>query len=363
MKNLLKKLAEITQDYQRIERQLVDPRVIEDFRKLAELSQKTAKLKPLADLYSEIKKTQKSIVQNQALVSGGQDSELVQMAENEINQLQTKLTQSLSQAKKLLQNLESPKESAGQNEVILEIRGAAGGDEAKLWAEGLERMYSRYAQSQGWKVQCLDDRVIKISGQNAYSQLKLEAGVHRVQRVPVTESQGRIHTSTATVAVLPEIKEAAIKINPDNLELETFRSGGPGGQNVNKVNTAVRIKHIPSNITAVCSGERSQHQNRQLAMEILRAKLWQQAEEEKEQKIKGLRKKAVGKGMRAEKIRTYNFPQNRVTDHRLKKSWHNLEAVLDGQLDEIIKTLSQALPTDSPPKLPLRRSPHQSGKP
>lgn len=343
MNNVLKKLAEITQGYQKIEKQLTDPQVMENFKKLAELSQEAARLRPVADLDGQIQKIQKSLAQNQVLISENKDPELIQMAENEIDQLQTKLAQLLTQAQKLIRNLESPEEdSTSQDKVVLEVRGAAGGDEAKLWAEDLGRMYSRYAQSQGWKVQYLDDGMIKITGKDAYRQLKFEAGVHRVQRVPVTESQGRIHTSTATVVVLPEIKEAAIRIDPHNLELGTFRSSGPGGQNVNKVNTAIRIKHLPSGITVVCSSERSQHQNRQLAMEVLRAKLWQLAEEAKEQKIKGLRKEALGRGMRAEKIRTYNFPQNRITDHRLKKSWHNLESILDGQLGEIIQALTQS---------------------
>ncbi len=224
------------------------------------------------------------------------------------------------------------------NKVILEIRPGAGGDEAKIWADDLLRMYTRFANSQKWQVSEIDEGVIKITGPDAFKKLKSEAGVHRVQRVPKTERYGRIHTSTATVAVLPEIPETKIKINPQDLELQTFRSSGPGGQFVNKVATAVRLKHNPSGITVTSQAERSQEQNRQIALEILRSKLFQKEEEEREEEIQNYRS-AIGRGMRAEKIRTYNFPQNRVTDHRLNKSWKNLDAVLGGDLKKIVSLL------------------------
>ncbi len=222
---------------------------------------------------------------------------------------------------------------------ILEIRPAAGGDEAKIWADDLLRMYTRYANSQGFKTQMLDNGVVKISGPNVFNQLKHEAGVHRVQRIPATERYGRIHTSTATVAVLPEIPETEIKISPNDLEMQTFRSSGPGGQYVNKVATAVRLRHKLTGITVTSQAERRQEQNRQIAMNLLRSKLWQQQEEKKQNKIVDMRRAAVGRGMRAEKIRTYNFPQSRVTDHRIKKSWGNLEAILNGNLEKVIKAL------------------------
>lgn len=220
--------------------------------------------------------------------------------------------------------------------LYLEIRGATGGDEAKIWASDLYRMYFRYAVKRGWKISSLNENVLKISGPGAFDSLKNEAGVHRVQRVPVTERRGRIHTSTATVAVLPEIKETEIKINPADLEIQFFRASSQGGQNVQKVSTAVRLIHKPSGIVVTAQRERFQEQNRAIALNLLRAKLFERQEEEKMRTVAGYRS-VIGRGMRAEKIRTYNFPQNRITDHRLKKSFGNLASILDGNLDKIIE--------------------------
>jgi peptide chain release factor 1 len=222
---------------------------------------------------------------------------------------------------------------------ILEIRGATGGDEAKIWARDLIRMYSRFAIAHSWKVEHLEDEVIRIKGPSAFTLLQFEAGVHRVQRIPTTERYGRIHTSTATIAVLPEIEEREIYINPSDLQWEFFRSGGHGGQNVNKVSTAVRLYHKPSGIVVTAQRERFQEQNRRIALSLLRGKLWE-TEENKKLHTEGLARELAGRGMRAEKIRTYNFPQNRVTDHRLNKSWHNLEEIIEGKLDKIINTTS-----------------------
>jgi len=226
--------------------------------------------------------------------------------------------------------------------VYLEVRGAVGGDEAKIWAGDLLRMYFKYANRKGWKVNLADDFILTITGPNVFENLKNESGVHRVQRVPVTEKRGRIHTSTATVAILPEIKENEIKINPQDVEIQFFRSGGHGGQNVNKVSTAVRLTHRPTGITVTASQERFQEQNRQIALSILRSKLWEREEERKIREIAGYRS-PIGQGKRAEKIRTYNFPQDRVTDHRLGKSFGRLENLMNGDLDPIIeltKTIS-----------------------
>lgn len=224
------------------------------------------------------------------------------------------------------------------NAVILEIRGATGGDEAKIWADDLARMYGRYALSQGWKVKSLGPGTIKISGPGAFEKLKMEGGVHRVQRIPATERRGRIHTSTATVAVLPEIPETQIYINPDEVEMQVFRASSHGGQNVQKVSSAVRLIHKPTGLVVTCQTERDQWQNRQTAMSILRAKLYELEEERKRLQLSDLRA-VIGRGMRAEKIRTYNFPQDRVTDHRINKSWKNLERIIEGGLEPVISSL------------------------
>ena len=222
---------------------------------------------------------------------------------------------------------------------FIEVRSAAGGDEAKIWASDLLRMYMRFAVKKGWKNTPIDDGTLLISGPQAFDILKHESGVHRVQRIPTTEKRGRIHTSTATVAVLPQIRESEVQINPNDLEIQFYRSGGHGGQNVNKVSTAVRLIHKPSGIVVTASEERFQEANRQIAMDLLRAKLWEKQEEEKERTVAGYRS-AIGRGMRAEKIRTYNYPQNRVTDHRINKSFGNLDSIVDGNLDKLVSLLS-----------------------
>lgn len=226
---------------------------------------------------------------------------------------------------------------ADKDSVILEIRPAAGGEEAKIWADDLLRMYLRFAESQKWEANLIGKGILQIKGQGVYEFLNHDSGVHRVQRIPKTERHGRIHTSTATVAVLPEIPESEIKINPHDLDWQFFRASTQGGQNVQKVSTAVRLIHRPTGLVVTCEQERFQEQNRKLAFDLLKAKLWEQKELKKEETIAGYRS-AVGRGMRAEKIRTYNYPQNRITDHRLKKSFHNLESVLDGDLGKIISS-------------------------
>ncbi len=217
---------------------------------------------------------------------------------------------------------------------ILEFRPGPGGEEARLWAQDLMRMYTRYANILGWKVEQIADAAIRIKGAGAFTKLQYEAGTHRVQRVPTTERQGRIHTSTATVAVLPEIPETEVYIRPEDIQWEFFRSGGKGGQNVNKVSSAARIYHKPTGIVVSCQTERDQYQNRQVALSMLRAKLWER-EEMKAVATMGAARSVIGRGMRAEKIRTYNYPQNRVTDHRINKSWHNLEDIMEGKLQKV----------------------------
>lgn len=235
--------------------------------------------------------------------------------------------------------------------IYIEIRPAAGGDEAKIWASDLLRMYLRFAGKKGWKAESIDEGTLKVTGHTALDLLKNEAGVHRVQRIPETEKRGRIHTSTATVAVIPNVSEQEIRINPNELEWQFYRAGGHGGQNVNKVSTAVRLVHKPTGTVATAQTERFQEQNRQIALDVLRAKLAQKAEEEKRSQIADYRS-AIGTGDRSEKIRTYNFPQSRITDHRINKSWGNLEAILDGQLNKVVQA-TQNLRNDfaSPPKV------------
>jgi peptide chain release factor 1 len=220
--------------------------------------------------------------------------------------------------------------------IYIEIRGATGGDEAKLWGDDLLRMYSRYAVKKNWKLVQIDEKTISISGQGVFDALKNESGVHRVQRVPVTEKRGRIHTSTATVAVLPEVKETDVQVSPQDLDWQFTTGGGHGGQNVNKVATAVRLTHRPTGIVVQAREERFQEQNRQIALSLLRSKLFERQEEEKLKTIAGYRS-VIGRGMRSEKIRTYNYPQDRITDHRLGKNWGNLEVIVDGNLDKIVE--------------------------
>ncbi|MEK9178163.1 MAG: PCRF domain-containing protein [Patescibacteria group bacterium] len=272
----------------------------------------------------------KKIEDAKALLS---DPSMAELAKREIEALETQKNQVMGN----FTSASSSEESLDDRDIILEIKGAAGGDEAKIWADDLTRMYLRFAQNNNFKVEKVDENIYKITGNSPFGTFKYEAGVHRVQRIPETEKRGRVHTSTATVSVLPELEDVDLHINPDDIEFEAFRSGGHGGQNVNKVSTAVRIKHKPSGIVVTSQSERSQSQNREIAMEILRAKLWEQELERKHEEVSSLKATQVGHGMRAEKIRTYNFPQDRVTDHRINKSWHHLPEILEGEtLKEII---------------------------
>lgn len=235
-----------------------------------------------------------------------------------------------------------PEAGENFNSAIIEVRSGVGGDEAKIWADDLLRMYSRYAGIKGWKTDILDEGVMEVKGKGVFNLLRFETGVHRVQRVPETEAQGRIHTSTASVVVLPEVTEKEVEIKDDDLLWEFSRAGGHGGQNVNKVATAVRLTHKPTGIVVSCRQERFQEQNRKIALSILRSQLWEAEQEKKQSAVAGERAK-IGRSMRAEKIRTYNYPQNRVTDHRIGKSWHKLESIVEGNLDDVISSLTGEL--------------------
>jgi len=286
----------------------------------------------------QLKELEQKIEETKSLLSDPAMSELAKQEIEELEVQKKALEESLNGGKS---NNNEDAESYDLRNAILELKGAAGGEEAKLWADELLRMYSRFAAIKGFKVETLDENVIKITGRGAFGTFKYEAGVHRVQRTPETEKRGRIHTSTATVYILPELEDIDMHISPDDIEFEAFRSGGHGGQNVNKVSTAVRLKHVPSGIIVTCQTQRFQAQNRELAMEMLRAKLWEQELEKQQEQISSLRSTQVGRGMRAEKIRTYNFPQDRMTDHRINQSWHNLPSLMDGNLQEVEEDMKQ----------------------
>lgn len=289
----------------------------------------------------QIQELERKIEETRTLLS---DPALKEMAEKEIAKLES---QKNALEDTISKNVRA-EDSLDDRNVIMEVKGAAGGEEAKLWKEELLRMYLRFAQLKGFQAEQVDEGVIKISAPPAggsstpppFKTFKFEAGVHRVQRTPETEKRGRIHTSTATVCVLPELEDIDLHINPEDIEFEAFRAGGHGGQNVNKVSTAVRLHHIPTGIIVTAQTERFQVQNREIAMELLRSKLWEMEIEKQNKEISSLKSTQVGRGMRAEKIRTYNFPQDRLTDHRINKSWHNLPVLLDGKIDDIINSFS-----------------------
>lgn len=301
------------------------------------------------ELQNQINKIDDKIETNKELLK---DNELAGLAKDEISKLKQQKQVLLDSLEQIQAGIDASNAAPKTQftDAILEIRAGAGGDEAKNWANDLLIMYSRWADNNKYKLEALDSGVVKISGKTLgtpYSLLRFESGVHRVQRVPETESSGRIHTSTASVAILPVVKEQNLEVKDEDLDWQFFRSGGKGGQNVNKVSTAVRLIHKPSEIVVTCSSERSQIQNRAIALDLLRAQLWERQEEERLGSLSEQRKAAVGRAMRAEKIRTYNFPQSRVTDHRIKKSWHSLDAILSGDITEILKTVSKEMEKQS----------------
>lgn len=284
--------------------------------------------------YIQLAELEKKIKETKLLLA---DPALSQLAQKEIDELEL---QKKELEEGLMKSSPGSQDSLDERNIILEIKGAAGGEEAKLWADELFRMYTRFAQTKGFLVEIVDEHVAKITGNGAFGIFKYEAGVHRVQRIPKTEKRGRIHTSTATVSVLPELEDIDLHINPDDVEFEAFRSGGHGGQNVNKVSTAVRLKHKPTGIIVTCQTERFQAQNREIAFALLRAKLWEIEIEKQHLELSSIKSTQVGRGMRAEKIRTYNFPQDRLTDHRITKSWRNLESILNGNLEDVSLAIS-----------------------
>ena len=343
---MLDQLDRIEKRYHELEQQIAMPEVASDLKRLQALAQERASIEDLVTKYKEYKATTKSLEETRAMLKGELDEEMVALVKQETESLESKLGHLLQELKFAL----LPKDASAERDVIMEIRAGAGGDEAGLFAADLFRMYGRYAQSKGWGVDIINvnesgigsfkEIIFEIKGKGVFSRLKYERGVHRVQRVPITESSGRIHTSTATVAVLPEADEVEVSINPDDLKVDIFHSRGAGGQNVNKVATAVRITHLPTGLVTTCQDERSQLRNKMKAMAVLRARLLDMEQRKKEAEMTRQRRSQVGTGDRAEKIRTYNFPQDRVSDHRIGLSLHNLPRILEGELDELIDALA-----------------------
>jgi len=334
--------------YEELSIKLSDPRVIADQDEYRKLMKEFSGLEEIVLKYREYKKTKKDISDAKELLEESTDREFRELAQSELDDAKARLETIENELKQLLM----PKDPNDNRNVIVEIRGGAGGEEAALFAADLFRMYTRYCERHQWRSEILDIHETEIGGikevifsveaKGAYSRLKYESGVHRVQRVPVTEAGGRIHTSTVTVAVLPEVDEVDVQIDPNDLQIDTFRASGAGGQHVNRTDSAIRITHIPTGIVVTCQDERSQHKNRDKAMKILRSKLYEMAQQQQESEIAQARRSQVGTGERSERIRTYNFPQGRVSDHRIGLTLYKIDEIMDGDLDEIIEALITA---------------------
>ena len=346
---MLDKLKSVEEKFEDINAQLCDPDVVSDMEKYRKLMQDVKHLTPIVEKYREYKKVNSDLEEAKMLLDeGGLDKDFREMVFEQLEESKQQIEVIGEELKILL----LPRDPNDDRNVIIEIRGGAGGEESALFANSLFRMYSMYAEARGWKPEILSANPTElggfkevsfmISGDGAYSRFKFESGVHRVQRVPETESQGRIHTSTVTVAVLPEAQDVDIEINPADLQIDTFRSSGAGGQHINKTESAIRITHIPTGTIVECQDERSQHKNKDKAMKILRSRILDAEREKQNKEIAGERKSQVGTGDRSERIRTYNYPQGRVSDHRIGLTLYKLEAILNGDLDEVIDALITA---------------------
>ncbi len=338
------KLANLEEEYQDLEYKLSSPEIYQDQKRYSELAKTHAELAQIVQLFRTYKQVY-SEMENNLELKDDPDQEIRQLARVEIEQLQERM----QQLEQELQELLIPQDPMDNKAVILEIRAGTGGEEAALFAADLMRMYMKYAEQKGWQVELMNSHetgsggfkevIAAISGKNVYSRLKHESGVHRVQRVPSTESQGRVHTSAVTVAILPEAEEVDVHVDPNDIRIDVFRSSGPGGQSVNTTDSAVRLTHLPSGIVVSCQDEKSQHKNRAKAMKILRSRLLKIKQDEAKMEQDQNRREQVGSGDRSERIRTYNFPQSRITDHRVNLTSHNLESILAGELDQLLEPL------------------------
>jgi peptide chain release factor 1 len=351
MFNLHEKLDRVAARYNEIEQQMAEPAVVADYTRLNELAQERTQLQELVDTYQRFRTVERQLAENHLLLDDA-DPELAELAKLEIVQLTAEQTQIEQHIKQLL----LPKDPKDDKNVIVEIRAGTGGEEASLFAAELQRMYSRWAEARRFKLELLSinetglggvkEVIFSLKGKGAYSRLKYESGVHRVQRVPVTESQGRIHTSAATVAVLPEADEIEVQVNDNDIRIDVFRASGPGGQGVNTTDSAVRLTHVPTGIVIECQDERSQLQNRAKAMRILRTRLYDMEQQRQFEEMGAARKSQIRSGDRSEKIRTYNFPQNRVTDHRINMTVYQLDSIMNGAIDQFIEALAQSDQTE-----------------
>lgn len=346
---MFEKLSAVEKKFEEINEKLCDPQVVSDIEQYTSLMKEMKNLTPVVEKFREYKKLKESYDEAKMLLDeGGLEKDFREMVQQEYEEA----GENMEKAEQELKVLLLPKDPNDDRNVIVEIRGGAGGEEAALFAGTLFRMYSMYAETKGWKPEILSSNPTElggfkevsfmIEGEGAYSRFKFESGVHRVQRVPETESQGRIHTSTVTVAVLPEAQEVDVEINPADLQIDTYRSGGAGGQHVNKTESAIRITHIPTGTVVECQDERSQYKNKDRAMKILRSRILEAEREKQNAEIAGARRLQVGTGDRSERIRTYNYPQGRVSDHRIGLTLYRLEAILNGDLDELIDALITA---------------------